>query len=44
MTDEEKDAVAWFESLSDEDLKTLILKSYRDYKNEREALGFKWGD
>ena len=43
MTDEEKAAVVWWESLSDEDLKQLILKNYREHRAEREALGFKWG-
>lgn len=46
MTPEEQSAVKWWEGLSDEDLKQLILKSYRDHLahiEELKALGFKWG-
>lgn len=46
MTPEEQSAVDWWESLSDEDLKQLILQEYRRHLahfEELKALGFKWG-
>lgn len=46
MTPEEQSAVAWWSGLSDEDLKQLILKSYRqhlEHAEELKALGFTYG-
>lgn len=46
MTDEEKSAVTWWEKLSDEELKAIILQEYRRHLahvEELKALGFKWG-
>jgi hypothetical protein len=43
MTDEEKAAQAWWLSLSDEELKQLILKSYMQHQELLKELGFKWG-
>lgn len=43
MTAEEQAAIAWWEGLSDDDLKALILKNYKQYQEELKALGFKWG-
>lgn len=46
MTNEEKLAFAWWEGLSDAEIKQRVLEAYRYNLKKREELkelGFKWG-
>lgn len=46
MNEEEKKAAAWFNGLSRDEVRELIVQSYRDHlkhTEELKALGFKWG-
>lgn len=45
MTEEEKAASKWFASLNNEQVRELIVESYRahlKHVEERKELGFKW--